>query len=249
MAQAGNGPIPGGSAALGNKEPHCAPCLATPHPAPAKSPERGTSWGPGRKEAWGLRAASAPSPPARERASVQGWDGGLPSPHPASERMRRGCWAAAPRHGLGPTRHRPAGHRPASPGQREETRNRLALVPLASLGQTPPLSGGTSCPQPPLPCPNSCQAAGPTSGLPARQKLEAGESCGQSLALADEAQAGTWLDVVMGALGRADPSPTLHSSSLTSWCPYGLIFHPSIHPFIHSTRGSLPLSSYRPNLQ
>lgn len=53
-AQAGNGPISGGSAGLGNKEPHCAPCPAAPHPGPAAGAQRGGSaWGPGRKEAWG----------------------------------------------------------------------------------------------------------------------------------------------------------------------------------------------------
>ena len=42
----------------------------------------GPAWGPGRKGAWGRGAASAPSQPAHERASVQGWD--------------RGCWVPTP---------------------------------------------------------------------------------------------------------------------------------------------------------
>lgn len=46
-------------------------------------------------------------------------------------------------------------------------------------------------------------------------------SYGQSPALADEAQAGIQLDVVIGA----DPSPSLDSSLLTGWSPYRLIFH------------------------
>lgn len=157
-------------AGLRNKEPHCARCLATPHPGPAKSPERGTSWGPGRKEAWGLRAASAPSPPARERASVQGWDGGRPSPHPASERMRRGCWAAAPRHGLGPTRHRPAGHRPASPGQREETRGAgWPWCPWLLLGRRHPSVEGHPALSLPSPVPAPArQLVRPQASLPGR---------------------------------------------------------------------------------
>lgn len=40
-AQAGNGPIPGDSAGLGNKEPHCAPSRAAPQPGPAAEPREG----------------------------------------------------------------------------------------------------------------------------------------------------------------------------------------------------------------
>lgn len=41
-----------GRAGLGNKEPHCVSCRATPRPGPAAGALRGGSaWGPGRKEA------------------------------------------------------------------------------------------------------------------------------------------------------------------------------------------------------
>lgn len=63
-AQAGNGPIPGGSAGLGNKEPHCAPCPAAPHPGPARSPERGTSVGARQEGGVGPRGCQH-SEPAR----------------------------------------------------------------------------------------------------------------------------------------------------------------------------------------
>lgn len=86
-AQAGNGPISGGSARLGNKEAHCAPGPAAPHPGPAAGARRGGSaWGPGRKEAWGRGAASAPSRPAVKGLLC----GGGTRTHPSRERMRHG---------------------------------------------------------------------------------------------------------------------------------------------------------------
>lgn len=63
-AQAGNGPIPGGSAGLGNKEPHCAQCPAAPHPGPARSLEKGTSMGARQEGGVGPRGCQH-SEPAR----------------------------------------------------------------------------------------------------------------------------------------------------------------------------------------
>lgn len=62
-----------------------------------RGPERGTSMGPGRKEGVGPRGCQRSGQPAHERASVQGGTGGPLGPHPASERMRRGCcWGGWP---------------------------------------------------------------------------------------------------------------------------------------------------------
>lgn len=89
-AQAGNGPISGGSAELGNKEPHCASCPTAPHPGPAAGARGGGSaWGPGRKEAWGRGAASAPSQLSMKGLLCGGGTGGcrVPTP-PGSDEAR-----------------------------------------------------------------------------------------------------------------------------------------------------------------
>lgn len=115
------------------------------------------------------------------------------------------------------------------------------MVPSPCLfpGRCHPSLGGRPALSPPslVPAP-ARQLAQPQASL--RRRLQAGESCGQSPALADEGQAGVELDVTTGPLREGWPfcnSGLFHTSRL---CPYRLI----IHSFIHSTRGSLSAATH-----
>lgn len=139
---------------------------------------------------------SQPAPP-RKRASVQEWDGGCRVPACLGVEEARTpaedgplAW---PRAHLAPT---------CQPRVRGDLGAARPWCPQLFLGRCRPPVGG----QPALCLPSPVhtparQLAHPRASLPG-VGLEAGESCGQSLALAVKAQAGVGLDGVMWALGE-----------------------------------------------
>lgn len=162
--------------------------------------DRGICVGARQEGGVGPRAASAPSqhpPPPRKRASVQEWDGGCRVPACLGVEEARTpaedgplAW---PRAHLAPT---------CQPRVRGDLGAARPWCPQLFLGRCRPPVGG----QPALCLPSPVhtparQLAHPRASLPG-VGLEAGESCGQSLALAVKAQAGVGLDGVMWALGE-----------------------------------------------
>lgn len=208
-AQAGNGPIPGGSAGLGNKEPHCALCPAAPHPGPAAGAQRGGSaWGPGRKEAWGSK------PAVHERASVRGRAGGcrVPTP-PGSRRSKDAGQGVAPCYGLGPSWHRPA-------RSGETPRSRLATAPPPLPKQMPPLRGGDVLPLASPPWSQFLPGSWPNLRPPCGEACRLESPVVRALPWLMRAKPVWRLMSPWGHSGRAGPSPAL-DSSLPADCVHG----------------------------